>query len=128
MAIEMIEKTLTSSGYPLVQTDKEIVQIIGVTRNSRTIGIPIISDPKDVPKGERIISYLFQSQARRSYSRPTNLWAVSLTAAALHVVPGHAGRVRSPGHGKTSVIRQLIVILAKIDAPPLPPPKEKRAP
>src|SRR5438270_9085586 len=44
-AIELIEKTLMSNGYSLVQTEKDVVQIVGMGKNPRSVGIPIISDP-----------------------------------------------------------------------------------
>ena len=31
---------------------------------SPVVGVPVISDPKDVPKGERVISYVFRFKHR----------------------------------------------------------------
>lgn len=121
-----------TNGYALVQTEKDIVQIVGTGQNSRTVGLPIISDPKEVPKGERVISYMFKlrhldptylQQVLGQYLSPPRPYTSFLAlpdARAVMVIE------------RTSVIRPLVAMVLELDVPPLPPParppKEKDTP
>jgi hypothetical protein len=55
----LIEKTLFDRDFAIVQVDADTVEIMGPTRSARQRALPTITDPKDLPVHERVISYLF---------------------------------------------------------------------
>jgi type II secretory pathway component GspD/PulD (secretin) len=116
-AIQIIERTLVGNGYAIVQIDPDTVEILGTGRNARSHGVPTISDAKDLPSGERIISYLFKlkhlnpekiQRVFAQYLSPPQAYTSFLIvpeANALWVTE------------RTSVIRQLIKVIAEVDIP-----------
>src|SRR6476646_1322032 len=59
-AIKIIQINLLMNGFSLVPADEDIVKVIGTGKNPRTTGVPIISDPSDIPVADQVISYLFK--------------------------------------------------------------------
>lgn len=128
-AIVLIEKTLMNNGFSLVEKEKGVIEIAGTGKNPRSLGLPIISDPKDVPKGERIISYLFKlrhldptkiQQTLGQYLSPPMPYT-----SFLSVPEARAVLVTD----RTSVIRELIGVMSKLDIPPpKPSPSPQREP
>lgn len=114
-AIQIIERTLLGNGYPILQIDPDTVEILGGGRNPRGHGVPTISDTKDLPAGERIISYLFKLKHRKpekiqqvfaqylSPPMPYTSFLIVPEANALWVTE------------RTSVIRQLIKVIEAVD-------------
>lgn len=130
-AISLIEKTLMNNGFSLVEKEKGVVEISGAGKSPRGLGLPILSDPKDVPKGERIISYLFKLR----YLDPTKIQQVLAQylsppmpyTSFLSVPESRAVLVTD----RTSVIRELIGVMGKLDIPPpkpSPTPRPEKAP
>jgi general secretion pathway protein D len=119
-AIELIEKTLMINGYSLVQVQRDTVQIVGTGRNPRTLGLPTISDPKDLPQGERVFSFLFKLQ----HLDPTKVQQI--VAQYLSPPKPYTSFVAVPDAKalwvteQTSVIQQLIDVLRQLDVPPPP--------
>jgi general secretion pathway protein D len=115
-AIDTIERTLFVNGFAIVQLDPDTVEIVGTGKNPRTVGVQIITDPKDLPRGERVISYMFKpafgdvqelQQILGQYLSPPQPYTSFLAlpkANALLVTE------------RTTVIRSLIEIIAAIDA------------
>ncbi len=130
-AIDLIEKTLMNNGFSLVEKEKGVIEIAGTGKNPRALGLPILSDPKEVPKGERIISYLFKlrhldpmkiQQTLGQYLSPPMPYT-----SFLSVPEARAVLVTD----RTSVIRELIGVMNKLDIPPPKQPspaKEGQAP
>src|SRR5439155_13674366 len=58
-AIKIIEINLMMNGFSLVPAEGDIVKVLGTGKNPRS-GVPIVSDPDDIPEGESVISYLFK--------------------------------------------------------------------
>jgi len=56
-AIAIIESTLLLNGYSIVPVDAGTVKILGPQRPPLGETIPLYSDPRSLPSGERIISY-----------------------------------------------------------------------
>ena len=116
-AVSLIEMTLMNNGYSLVEAEKGVVQIVGTGKNPRTVGLPIISDPKDVPQSERVISYFFKlrhldptlvQQTFGQYLSPPQPYTSFLA------LPDARGILVTE---RTSVIRKLIELITRIDAP-----------
>jgi general secretion pathway protein D len=71
-AIQIIKISLLMNGFSLVPEDPDIVKVIGTGKNPRGQGVPIISDPADIPPGDQVVSYLFKLR----YADPTELQQV----------------------------------------------------
>ena len=71
-AIQIIKISLLMNGFSLVPEDPDIVKVIGTGKNPRGQGIPIISDPADIPPSDQVVSYLFKLR----YADPVELQQV----------------------------------------------------
>lgn len=117
-AIEIIERTFFADGFAIIQIDPDTVEIIGVGRNARSTGIPTISDPKQLPSQERLVSYFFQFK----HADPTKVQ--QLFAQYLSPPKTYTSFLRPAGVNalwvteRTSVVRQLLSVVEKIDVPP----------
>lgn len=116
-AIEIIERTLFANGFAIIQVAPDTVEMVGVARNGRGNGIPTISDPAYLPAQERLVSYLFKFKYARAkdvqqvfaqYLSPPKSYT-----SFLRVEDANAVWLTE----RTSVIRQLLVAVEKIDVP-----------
>jgi general secretion pathway protein D len=71
-AIQIIKISLLMNGFSLVPEDPDIVKVIGTGKNPRGQGVPIISDPADIPVIDQVVSYLFKLR----YADPVELQQV----------------------------------------------------
>lgn len=71
-AIKIIEINLLMNGYSLVPAEPDIVKVFATGKNPRSAGIPIVSDPADIPPGDHVISYLYKLR----YADPQELQTV----------------------------------------------------
>jgi general secretion pathway protein D len=71
-AIQIIKISLLMNGFSLVPEDPDIVKVIGTGKNPRGQGVPIISDPADIPASDQVVSYLFKLR----YADPVELQQV----------------------------------------------------
>jgi hypothetical protein len=126
VAIDMIERSFIANGFAIIQLDPETVEIVGVGRNARSSGVPAISDPKQLPEHERLISCLFQfrradakaiQQLFAQYLSPPRAYTSFLLSSDAHVLWVTE---------RTSVIRQLLVVAEKLDVPPEQPSHAER--
>jgi type II secretory pathway component HofQ len=116
-AIEIIERTLFSDGYPITQIDQDTVEVTGAGRNARAIGPPVITDPKALPTHERLVSFVFGFRYREAKDMQQVI--------GQHLSPPQAytSFIVEPKSNtllvtdRTSVIRRLIDIVAKMDVP-----------
>jgi general secretion pathway protein D len=120
-AIKIIEINLLMNGFSLVPADNDgvtdIVKVIGTGKNPRA-GVPIVSDPADIPDGERVISYLFKLR----YADPQELQQVlgqylsppQSYTSALPLPKASAILITE----NSSVIRRLTSIIDQVDVPP----------
>jgi type II secretory pathway component GspD/PulD (secretin) len=116
-AIEIIERTLFSNWYQLTQIDPDTVEVTGTGKSARSIGIPVISDGKALPAHERLVSFVFGFKYRDAqemrqffgqYLSPPQPWTFFYAEPKSNTVLVTE---------RTSVIRQLIDIAAKMDVP-----------
>jgi len=117
-AIEIIERTLFADGFAIIQIDPDTIEITGAGRSGRSTGIPTISDPKQIPTQERLISYFFQ------FKHADAAKVLQMFAQYLSPPRAYTSFLQPPGVNalwvteRTSVIRQLLVTAEKIDVPP----------
>jgi general secretion pathway protein D len=117
-AVKIIEINLLMNGFSLVPSDNDIVKVIGTGKNPRTTGVPIISDPADIPEGDHVISFLFKLR----YADPQELQQVigqylsppQSYTSALPLPKASAILITE----NSSVIRTLARIIEQIDVPP----------
>ena len=117
-AVKIIEINLLMNGFSLVPADNDIVKVIGTGKNPRTTGVPIISDPADIPDGDHVISFLFKLR----YADPQELQQVigqylsppQSYTSALPLPKASAILITE----NSSVIRTLSRIIEQIDVPP----------
>jgi type II secretion system protein D len=117
-AIKIIEINLLMNGFSLVPADNDIVKVIGTGKNPRTTGVPIISDPEDIPDGDHVISFLFKLR----YADPQELQQVigqylsppQSYTSALPLPKASAILITE----NSSVIRTLARIIEQVDIPP----------
>ena len=116
-AIEIIERTLFANLYQITQIDSDTVEITGSGRSARSIGIPVISDAKALPTHERLVSFVFGFKYRDAqqmreffgqYLSPPQPWT------SFYAEPKSNTLLVTE---RTSVIRTLIDIAAKMDVP-----------
>ena len=116
-AVQIIERSLMGNGYSIVQIEPDTVEIVGSGRSPRNHGVPTISDPKDLPKGERIISFLFKLK-HRSPEKMQQTFAQYLSPPMAYtsflIVPDTNALWVTE---RTSVIRQLIKVIEETDVP-----------
>jgi general secretion pathway protein D len=118
-AIKIIEMSLLLNDFSLVQSeDGDVVKVIGVGKNPRTTGVPVISEETEIPDGDHVISYLFKlryadpqelQQALGQYLSPPKPYTSFLAlpkAGAILVTEN------------SSVIRTLARIVDQVDVPP----------
>jgi len=116
-AIEIIERTLFANCYQLTQIDPDTVEVTGMGRTARSIGVPVISDPKALPTRERLVSFVFgfkhrdaqeMRQVFAQHLSPPQPWTSFLAEPKSNTLLVTE---------RTSVIRTLIDIAAKMDVP-----------
>ena len=116
-AIQIMERTLFGNGYAILQIDPKTVEILGAHRSGRGNGVPTISDPKDLPPGERLVSYLFKLK-HRNPEKMQQVFAQYLSPPRAYtsflVVPETNALWVTE---RTSVIRQLIKVIEEVDIP-----------
>jgi type II secretory pathway component GspD/PulD (secretin) len=116
-AIEIIERTLFSDGYAITQIDSDTVEVTGTGKSARSIGIPVISDPKALPTHERLVSFVFGFKHRSAEEmRQLFLHQLSPLQTWTSVLAEPKSNTLLVTE-RTSVIRRLIDIAAKMDVP-----------
>ncbi len=122
-AVHIIETVLNLNGYSIAPGEANVVKVLGPGKNPRSVGIPIFSEPGDLPVGEKIVSYLL----RLRYLDPIE------TAGVLqqYIPPGNtvnftalekAGAIIITDDATT--VRRLVDLVASLDQP-LAPVTEK---
>ncbi len=119
-AIEIMERTFFANGFAVTQIDPDTVEIGSSAHARGTGGVPTISDPKDLPAQERLVSYFFQLK----YADAAKV--VKLFAQYLSPPQPYTALLCPEGTNalwvteRSSVIRQLLIVVDKIDVPPGP--------
>ncbi len=117
-AIKIIEMNLLMNGFSLVPADEDIVKVIGTGKNPRTTGVPIISDPAQIPDGDHVVSFLFKLR----YADPTELQQVlgqylqpPQIYTSFLALPKSSSLLITEN---SSVIRTISKIIDQVDIPP----------
>jgi general secretion pathway protein D len=119
-AIKIIETNLLMNGFALVPADPDIMKVIGTNKNPRGAGIPIVSDPSEIPTGERVISYVFKLR----FADPTELQAALTQYLAGGSPSPYSSILALPKSSSllvtesTTVIRAIAKIIDQIDVEP----------
>jgi general secretion pathway protein D len=120
-AVEMIERTLFLNNFAIVQDDPETVEVVGMGKNPRTAGVPTISDPRDLPASERVISYLLTFKYRDAITMQ------QIVGQYLSPPQTYTSILCPPGTNaiwiteRSSVVRQILKAMEKIDIPSAKP-------
>jgi len=115
-AIELIEGTLFADGFSLADVGNDSIQVSGIGRNSRSIGIPVYSKPEDIPTGERVFIYIIKLQYRDAGVVQKVLMQQIAPTVYTDVVADTDSKTVIVTE-RTSVIRSLLKIVAAIDVP-----------
>ncbi len=117
-AIKIIEINLLMNGFSLIPAEGDIVKVIGTGKNPRTTGVPIISDPAQIPEGDHVISFLFKLR----YADPQELQQVlgqylspPQTYTSFLALPKSSSLLITEN---SSVIRTISRIIDQVDIPP----------
>jgi type II secretion system protein D len=119
-AQRIIEMNLLMNGFSLIPSEPDIVKVLGPSKNPRASGIPIVSDPADIPPGEHIISYVFKLR----YADPTELQQVLTTYLAGGAANPYSSVLALPKSSSlvvtenSTVIRAISKIIDQIDVEP----------
>ena len=115
-AVELIEQTLFSNGFSIIQSSKDTVRIVGIGKNPVSEGIPFVSKVEDIPAGERLISFAIKLQFRQ----PGEL--IRVLREAQPPSPNGTGLLMPDAASRsiivtdrTSVVRRLIGLVKEID-------------
>jgi type II secretory pathway component GspD/PulD (secretin) len=116
-SIEMIERTLIANGFTIIQIDPDTVEVVGTGKNPRSIGVPVISNPKALSTHERVVSFIFHLKYRDvkdmqqifgQYLSPPESWTSVLPEPKSNTLVVTE---------RTSAIRSLTEIAAEMDVP-----------
>ena len=117
-AIKIIEINLLMNGFSLIPADDDIIKVIGTGKNPRTTGVPIISDPAQIPAGDHVVSFLFKLR----YADPQELQQVlgqylspPQTYTSFLALPKSSSLLITEN---SSVIRVISRIIDQVDIPP----------
>jgi general secretion pathway protein D len=119
-AIKIIETNLLMNGFALVPAEGDIMKVIGTNKNPRGAGIPIVSDPSEIPQGERVISYVFKLR----FADPAELQAALTQYLAGGSPSPYSSILALPKSSSllvtesTTVIRAVSKIIDQIDVEP----------
>jgi type II secretory pathway component GspD/PulD (secretin) len=116
-AIEMIERSLFANMFAIVQIDSDTVEVVGTGWNPRGIGVPVLTVPKQVPKSERVISYVFKFKYRdaREMQQVIGQYLSPPKSYTSAIVEGKSNTLLVTE--RTSVIRSLIDVVKRMDIP-----------
>ncbi len=119
-AIKIIQTNLLMNGFSLVPAEPDIIKVIGTNKNPRAAGIPIISDPAEIPPGDQVISFVFKLR----YADPTELQNVLTQYLAGGAANPYTSVLALPKSSSlvvtenSTVIRSIAKIIDQIDVEP----------
>lgn len=117
-AIRIIEINLLLNGFTLVPAEGGIVKVIGLGKNARTAGVPVLSSPEPIPEGARVITYLFKLRFADPVELAQTLTPyIAATANYTAIVPLPKASALLVTES-TDVLEGLRRIIAEIDVPP----------
>jgi general secretion pathway protein D len=116
-AIKLIENLLFADGFSLVDKEDNTIEVVGLGRNARAIGIPTYSRQEEIPKGERVFTYIFKLKNRDAVE-VQQLLGQQIAPTSYSSVVADSKSSTVVVTSRTSVINGLIPIVAAFDVPP----------
>jgi len=117
-AIAFIEQSLFANGYSMVQIDEGTVRVVGIGKEPRDEGIPLVSKAEDIPANERLISFAIKLQFRQ----PEEIIPVLLQQTGASQALGNIFAADPAARAvivteRPRIIRNLIELIKEIDVP-----------
>jgi type II secretion system protein D len=116
-AIKIIETTLLLNQFSLVPGEGDIVKVLGLTKNPRSAGVPIISDIADLPEGDKVVTFLLKlhyTDAAEMQQMLAQYVVQSLYTTVVALPKSQALLITE----STPVLRSLIAVVKDLDVPP----------
>jgi type II secretory pathway component GspD/PulD (secretin) len=118
-AIELIEAALFASGFPMVQTEPDMVEVVGVGGMVAARPMPTLTRLEDLPTHERVVRYVYQLKTRK----PKDVLAIlqrTLTPSylMLPLVTADEPTRTLIIVERASTLRGLLKLIAELDQPP----------
>ena len=118
--IELIEKTLFLNGFTLVDAGDDVVAVLGLGKPVPTVGLPLYAKPEEMPGGQRVFSYLFKLEHRDPREIAGLLSQYLPPSNGMAFTPDRGSRTLIVT-GQTSIVRNVIKLMAMLDVPPASP-------
>lgn len=116
-AARIIETALLLNNFSIVPGEDNVIKVVGVSKNPRSVGVPLISSEAEIPANDQVVSFLFKPQ----FADPTELTQV----LQLYVPPSpYTATLALPKAGailiteSSPVLRSLMRLLREIDVAP----------
>lgn len=118
-AIKVLEASFLLSGFSLVPGDGNIVKVVGLGKNPKGAGVPIFSEPEQIPQNDRVITYLFKLQYADAQELSTILQSYIGSAMTTYssIVPLAKSQILMVTESST-VIKGLFRVISEVDVPP----------
>jgi type II secretion system protein D len=118
-AVRIIEMSLLLNGYSLVPAGGDVVKVLGLGKNPRQVGVPIISDDLMLPEGEQVVTFVYKLQ----FADPTEVQQI-LTQYVVPAQSGYNQVLALPKSGSllitenTTIIKALLKVIREVDVAP----------
>ncbi|MHA3773906.1 secretin N-terminal domain-containing protein [Verrucomicrobiota bacterium sgz303538] len=118
-AVRIIEVSLLMNGYSLVPAGGGLIKVLGIGKNPRNYGIPIISDELNLPESEQVVTFVYKLR----FADPQEV----VQALSQYVPPSQSQYTQILPLPKsqtllitenTNIIRGLLKVIREIDVPP----------
>ncbi len=118
-AIKVLETSFLLSGFSLIPGDGNIVKVVGLGKNPKGAGVPIYSEPDQIPRNDRVITYLFKLQYADAQELATILQSYIGSAMTTYssIVPLSKAQILMVTESST-VIKGLFQVISEVDVPP----------
>jgi len=116
-AIKIIETTLLLNQFSIVPGDGDIVKVLGLTKNPRSAGIPIISDLSDLPDSDKVVTFMMKlhyADATDVQQMLSQYVVQSLYTTVVALPKSQALLITE----STPVLRSLVAVVKDLDVPP----------
>ena len=131
-AMRLIEQALLLNGFSLVDRGPNAVAVLGISKNPRQGGVPVITRAEDLPAQEKVITFVFRLKHREP-SEVQQLLQQYIPAQTFTSFVADPRAKLLIVTESTTVVRSIQDLMKEIDVPvpPMkaaPPPKAESAP
>jgi len=113
-AISMIEDALFASDYSLVDLRDGSIELLGLARNARGVGVPSYDQIEALPRGERVVTFIFKLKQRDAEEVRSVIAKQIVQKLYTNVIADQKSRTVAVTD-RTSVIRNLVPLVAALD-------------